>query len=405
MTHPKIETYDATLRDGMQGEGMSLTAAEKVRVVRKLDELGVDLIEAGFPASNPKELELFGLLEKEELRARADRRVRDDAPARRRRRRRPVAADPRPVLRAGLHDRRQDLEAAPGEGRPGHARGEPRADRRLASPTWSAPASAWSTTPSTSSTPTARTRSTASRACAPRRARAPSASCCATPTGRRCRTRSPAPCASVRAQLGEEVALGIHCHNDLECGVANTLAAVAEGATQVQGTMNGIGERTGNANLVTVIANLELRLGPRAARPRADGEADRDRALRRRAAQPQPGPARGVGGAQRLRPQGRPARRGRPRRRVDLRALRPGRRRQRARAAGVRAGGPAHRVGEGRRRRAVARRRGGRARDRARQGAGAPRLPVRGGRRLVRAAAAPARPASTSRCSAWSPGA
>jgi len=63
----KIETYDATLRDGMQGEGMSLTAAEKVRVVRKLDELGVDLIEAGFPASNPKELELFELLAKEDL--------------------------------------------------------------------------------------------------------------------------------------------------------------------------------------------------------------------------------------------------------------------------------------------------------------------------------------------------
>src|SRR3954465_14480817 len=63
----KIQTYDATLRDGMQGEGMSLTAAEKVRVVRKLDELGIDLIEAGFPASNPKELELFGLLERETL--------------------------------------------------------------------------------------------------------------------------------------------------------------------------------------------------------------------------------------------------------------------------------------------------------------------------------------------------
>ncbi|MDX6687200.1 MAG: 2-isopropylmalate synthase, partial [Baekduia sp.] len=57
------------------------------------------------------------------------------------------------------------------------------------------------------------------------------------------------------------MALGIHCHNDLECAVANTLAAVAEGATQVQGTMNGIGERTGNANLVSIVANLELRLG------------------------------------------------------------------------------------------------------------------------------------------------
>src|SRR5947199_2345457 len=59
---PAIELYDATLRDGMQGEGMSLTAAEKLRVAHKLDELGIHLIEAGFPASNPKELELFELL-------------------------------------------------------------------------------------------------------------------------------------------------------------------------------------------------------------------------------------------------------------------------------------------------------------------------------------------------------
>src|SRR3954462_1955547 len=60
-----MELYDATLRDGMQGEGMSLTAAEKVRVAHKLDELGVHLIEAGFPASNPKEEELFELLARE----------------------------------------------------------------------------------------------------------------------------------------------------------------------------------------------------------------------------------------------------------------------------------------------------------------------------------------------------
>ena len=53
-----IELYDATLRDGMQGPGMDLSAAEKVRVARALDTLGVGLIEAGFPASNPKEAEL-----------------------------------------------------------------------------------------------------------------------------------------------------------------------------------------------------------------------------------------------------------------------------------------------------------------------------------------------------------
>jgi len=65
MSH--IQLYDATLRDGMGGGGMTLTAAEKVRVVRALDALGVHMIEAGFPASNPKELELFELLEDETL--------------------------------------------------------------------------------------------------------------------------------------------------------------------------------------------------------------------------------------------------------------------------------------------------------------------------------------------------
>jgi 2-isopropylmalate synthase len=61
----KIQLYDATLRDGMQGEGMSLSAGEKLRVAHALDELGVELIEAGFPASNPKERELFELLASE----------------------------------------------------------------------------------------------------------------------------------------------------------------------------------------------------------------------------------------------------------------------------------------------------------------------------------------------------
>ncbi len=61
----RVELYDTTLRDGMQGEGMSLSAQEKLRVAHRLDELGIDLIEAGFPSSNPKELELFSLLSSE----------------------------------------------------------------------------------------------------------------------------------------------------------------------------------------------------------------------------------------------------------------------------------------------------------------------------------------------------
>jgi len=59
----QVLLYDTTLRDGMQGQGMSLSAQEKVRVVSKLDQLGIHFIEAGFPGSNPKELELFRLLE------------------------------------------------------------------------------------------------------------------------------------------------------------------------------------------------------------------------------------------------------------------------------------------------------------------------------------------------------
>src|SRR3954464_2621560 len=62
-----VQLYDATLRDGMQGEGLTLTAPEQLRVVHALDGLGVHLIEAGFPASNPKEAELFGLLAAETL--------------------------------------------------------------------------------------------------------------------------------------------------------------------------------------------------------------------------------------------------------------------------------------------------------------------------------------------------
>ena len=63
----EVQLYDTTLRDGMQGQGMSLSAAEKVRVVRALDALGVHVIEAGFPDSNPKDAELFELLAAEPL--------------------------------------------------------------------------------------------------------------------------------------------------------------------------------------------------------------------------------------------------------------------------------------------------------------------------------------------------
>ena len=115
----KIQLYDTTLRDGMQGEGMSLSAQEKLRVAHRLDELGIDLIEAGFPSSNPKELKLFDLLGREPFDS-----AQIAAFGMTRRRGVEGGGGPRPagagpLLRAGLHVGRQDLGAAPGEGRQG----------------------------------------------------------------------------------------------------------------------------------------------------------------------------------------------------------------------------------------------------------------------------------------------
>ncbi|MEY2744453.1 MAG: putative 2-isopropylmalate synthase, partial [Actinomycetota bacterium] len=67
--------------------------------------------------------------------------------------------------------------------------------------------------------------------------------------------------ADVRRHMGTDVVIGIHCHDDTGCAVANSLAAVQSGARHVQGTLNGLGERTGNTNLTTVIPNLQLKLG------------------------------------------------------------------------------------------------------------------------------------------------
>ena len=136
------------------------------------------------------------------------------------------------------------------------------------------------------------------------------------------------------------VRVGIHCHNDTGCAVANTLAAVDAGATHVQGTINGYGERTGNADLVAVVANLELKLGRQVLPAGAAARGDPDRARRRRGHQRPAGLAPAVRRHLGVRAQGRAARQrdqGRP---EPLPAHRPGRRRQRHAAAGLRHGRP-----------------------------------------------------------------
>ena len=254
-----IQLYDATLRDGMGGGGMTLTAAEKVRVVRALDTLGVHMIEAGFPASNPKELELFELLERESLQSAE-------------------------IVAFGM-TRRRGVQAAEDEG------------LRVLAESF-VPVC---TLVGKSSALQAETVLKVTRAenlsmigesiellvahgkrvlfdaehffdgieedvgyaleCVrvAADAGAERVILCDTNGGSLPLDVREAVVA-VREQV-PDVALGIHTHDDTGCGVANTLVAVEAGATQVQGTINGIGERTGNANLVTVIADLQLKMG------------------------------------------------------------------------------------------------------------------------------------------------
>ena len=180
--------------------------------------------------------------------------------------------------------------------------------------------------------------------------------------------------------------LGIHAHNDAGCAVANALVAVEAGCTHVQGTINGYGERTGNADLTAIIPALVLKMGVDCI------SRDQLRLLTEvshfvgRDRQHLAVPAPAVRGQERVRAQGRPARqRQRPARR-RLRAHRPGRGGQPRARRGERTGRPrvAHDEGQGARHRPD--RRPGRHRRRARdrQGARAPRLHVRGRRRLAR---------------------
>ena len=260
----RIELYDTTLRDGMQGEGMSLSVQEKLRVAHRLDELGIDLIEAGFPGSNPKELELFELLMGESFRhaqiaafgmtRRRGSRADADPGLR-------VLADSAPVCTIvgktwALHLQKvvkvdpdenlrmisESVAFLVGEGKRVIYDAEHFFDGFAADPGYALRC-----------------------ILAAAEAGADTVTCCDT-NGGTLPHRLGAAVADVVAALSStggrvRPKIGIHCHDDSGCGVACTLAAVQQGAVHVQGTMNGYGERCGNANLVTIIPNLQLKLG------------------------------------------------------------------------------------------------------------------------------------------------
>jgi 2-isopropylmalate synthase len=256
----QVSLYDTTLRDGMQGQGMSLSASEKVRVVRALDRLGVQFVEAGFPASNPKEAELFEILSGEHL-------DQTQVCAFGMTRRRDADAENDPALGAlvssfapvctlvgktwGLHlDKvtrvsreenlamiRDSVAFCVREGKRVIYDAEHFFD-------------AW------------REDDSYALEClhAAVEAGAENLTLCDT-NGSSLPHEVGEATGAVVDSLGDEVAIGIHTHNDAECGVATSLEAVRAGATLVQGTLNGYGERCGNANLVSILPALQLKLG------------------------------------------------------------------------------------------------------------------------------------------------
>jgi 2-isopropylmalate synthase len=256
----KIELYDTTLRDGMQGEGMSLSAQEKLRVAHRLDELGIEVIEAGFPSSNPKEFELFELLSEERfehasIAAFGMTRRRDSA----------AAADPGLRVLAGcfapvctlvgktwaLH-----LEKVVRVSREENLRMIADSVAFLRSEDKRVVYDAEHFFDGFREDPDYALRCLRAAA----EAGADTVVCCDT-NGGTLPDGIERAMAAVVGELGSLVSVGIHCHDDAGCGVANSVAAVQQGATHVQGTINGYGERCGNANLVTIIPNLQLKLG------------------------------------------------------------------------------------------------------------------------------------------------
>ena len=256
----KIQIYDTTLRDGTQSEGFTLSSNDKVRIAQKLDELGVAFIEGGWPGSNPKDVEFFerardmqwknALIAAFGSTCRVKGGPEDDANIKALLdSRTPVCTifgktwtlHVREVLLTTLEDNLRIIEQSVAYLKANgkrviydaeHFFDGYKADSSYALETLSAAI----------------------------RGGAETVVLCDTNGG-----TLPWEVQSIIWELNHLLerpfSFGIHTHNDSECAVVNSLIAIQQGAIQVQGTINGVGERCGNANLISIMANLELKMG------------------------------------------------------------------------------------------------------------------------------------------------
>jgi 2-isopropylmalate synthase len=259
MSTKPLFLYDTTLRDGTQGEGFQLSGLDKLRIAKRLDEFGVDYIEGGWPGSNPKDIEFFreakGLkLTHAKLAAfgstrRADTAVEDDPQVRLLlEAETPVVTifgkswelQVTEILRTTVEKNqamiRDTVAHLVKHGREVVYDAEHFFDGYKDSP---------------------------SHALATLKAAAEGGASCLVlcdTNGGTLPTEVIEICHAVKKHL-PDTAIGIHTHNDCELAVANAIAAVGAGAVQIQGTINGYGERTGNCNLTSVIPILQLKMG------------------------------------------------------------------------------------------------------------------------------------------------
>ncbi len=259
----RVEIYDTTLRDGTQGEGVSLSVQDKLLISRKLDELGVDFIEGGYPLSNPKDATFF-----EEAKSLKLSHAKLVAFGMTRRKGISAAED---TGMGALRDAGTEYVTVVGKTWDLHATEvlgvsleenlEMIADsvRYLTSVGRKVIYDAEHFFDGTAANQAYGLRTIEAAA----RAGAVMICMCDT-NGGSLPERVAEFVALAKAHLekaGFKTPLGIHPHNDSGVAVANALAAVNAGAVQVQGTINGIGERCGNVDLTTVIANLALKMG------------------------------------------------------------------------------------------------------------------------------------------------
>lgn len=254
-----VHIYDTTLRDGTQGEGVSLSVADKVRIAERLDDFGVSYIEGGWPGSNPRDVAFFEAMKGKTLKhakiaafgstRRAGNKPEDDVNLNL------LIESETPVCtifgKSWLLHVNDVLRISPeanleligdscaylkSHGREVIFDAEHFFDGYKDNSEYSIEALLAAANNGASTIVLCDTN------------------------GGSLPMEIEAISKTVRKKLPKDVILGIHCHNDSGCASANSLLSVSAGARHVQGTINGLGERTGNANLCTIIPGLQLKM-------------------------------------------------------------------------------------------------------------------------------------------------